>query len=134
MNDEAKQALAVAEQMTRAFSHKSAEGFAKLYASDARIWYAATNRMQSREENVAMLGAVFGVMQQVAYEDVTRYSIDGGFVQHHVIRGCFHDGTRTPELHAAMVVTVRDGKITMLREWFDSAQFGEVWRRLGLKA
>jgi ketosteroid isomerase-like protein len=49
----------------------------------------------------------------------------GGFVQQHVLRGTRkHDGERLA-LPACIVCAVKDGKITRLDEYFDSARVAE---------
>ena len=49
----------------------------------------------------------------------------GGFVQQHVLRGTRkHDGARLA-LPAYVVCAVKDGKITRLDEYFDSARVAD---------
>ena len=50
------------------------------------------------------------------YEAVRLAPVPGGFVQQHVVRG------RALVLPAVVVCQVRDGRITRLDEYFDSAQ------------
>lgn len=126
------ESLAVAEKLTQAFSSLNADRFNELYADDAVIWHASTNQVQTKAENVGLLRGVFALMRKAGYEEIKRIPTPDGFVQYHVIRGTFTDGQPVPELHACMVIDVRDGKITRLREWFDAAQFGEVWKRMGI--
>ena len=44
----------------------------------------------------------------------------GGFVQQHTLKGVRQDGSKA-ELIAAIICQVKDGKITRLDEYFDSA-------------
>ena len=127
-----EESLRVAQQLTLAFAQRSAEGFEKLYADDAVIWHASTNQTQTKQENVGLLRGVFALMSKAGYENVTCLPTAEGFVQHHVVSGTFTDGTKVPGLNACLVVTVKDGKITYLREWFDPVQFQEVWKRMGV--
>lgn len=126
------ESLKIAAALTRAFADRNAAGFGELYADDAVIWHAATRQTQTKAENIGLLRGVFALMKDVRYEEVTQLPTPEGFVQHHVVRGTFIDGTPVPELYAILVATVRDGKIAYLREWFDPAQFAGVWKRLGI--
>ena len=127
-----EECLKVAAELTRAFANRDADGFEKLYADNATIWHAATNQTQSKSENVGLLRGVFALMSKAGYEEITCLPTPEGFVQHHAVRGIFKDGQPVPTLYACLVVTVRDGKIIHLREWFDPAQFAEVWKRMGV--
>jgi ketosteroid isomerase-like protein len=51
---------------------------------------------------------------------------EGGFVEQHLLRGKLADG-REVSLAACIVCKVRDGRITRLDEYFDSAEL-EKWR------
>jgi ketosteroid isomerase-like protein len=127
-----EESLKVAAALTRAFGARDADGFNTLYADTATIWHAATKQTQTKQENVGLLRGVFALMREARYEEVVQLPTPEGFVQHHVIRGTFTDGQPVPELYACLVVTVHNGQITALKEWFDPAQFGEVWKRLGV--
>ena len=81
---------------------------------------------------LGLLRGVFALMSKAGYENITCLPTPEGFVQHHVVGGTFTDGTKVPGLNACLVVTVKDGKIVYLREWFDPAQFQEVWKRMGI--
>ncbi len=127
-----EESMKIAAELTRAFAARDAGGFEKLYADDATIWHAATKQTQNKQENVGLLRGVFDLVSDIRYEEVTQLPTPEGFVQHHVVRGTFKDGTPVPELYAILLITVRDGKIVHLREWFDPAQFAEVWKRMGV--
>jgi ketosteroid isomerase-like protein len=127
-----EESLRVADQLTEAFRQRSVEGFEKLYADDAVIWHAATNQCQNKQENIGLLRQVFALMSQIGYEEITRFPTPDGFFQSQVVRGTFTDGVKIPELHSCFHITVRDGKIAKLREWFSAPQFDEVWKRMGV--
>src|SRR3546814_11994444 len=69
-------------------------------------------------------------LDSLYYADIKRLPTSEGFVQHHVVRGVFKDGTPVPELHACIVARVTNGTISRLNELMAPAQFQEVWARL----
>lgn len=127
-----KEGLAAAEKLTCAIASLNPDVFAEIYADDAVIWHGATGQAQTKEENVAFLDLIFALVSDMGYKDITRLSTPEGFVQHHRLTGTFKDGTPIPGLNACIVARVENGQITDLREFFDPAQFKEVWDRLGI--
>src|SRR3546814_19466824 len=115
---------------TRAISSLDEAVFASIYTDDAEIWHNNTNAIQTKTENAALLGEIFAIVDSLYYADIKRLPTSEGFVQHHVVRGVFKDGTPVPELHACIVARVTNGKISRLNEFMDPAQFQEVWDRL----
>src|SRR3546814_19948479 len=105
-------------------------GFASIYTDEEGIWHNNTNAIQTKTENAALLGEIFAIVDSLYYADIKRLPTSEGFVQHHVVRGVFKDGTPVPELHACIVARVTNGKISRLNEFMDPAQFQEVWDRL----
>ena len=69
---------------------------------------------------LAFAGAVANVVQEFRYEDAIRSTTETGFVEEHSVRGTLPDGSAL-ELAVCVVADVRDGKITSLREYVDTA-------------
>lgn len=126
-NDEG---MRCAEELTRAISSLDEATFANIYTEDAQIWHNSTNAIQNKAENAALLGAIFAHVDSLYYADIKRLPTPEGFVQHHVVRGMFKDGTPVPDLHACIVARVTNGKISRLNEFLDPQQFQQVWDRL----
>jgi ketosteroid isomerase-like protein len=120
-----------AEELTRAISSLDEDIFASIYTDDAEIWHNITNAIQTKSENAALLGSIFALVDSLYYDNVVRHPTPEGFVQHHVVRGVFKDGTPVPDLQACIVARVTNGKISRLNEFIDAAQFQPVWDRLG---
>ena len=58
--------------------------------------------------------------------DITRRALaDDGVIQQHVLRGTLPGGVEVA-LHAAMYLQVRDGHITSIEEYLDSAQRSSI--------
>jgi len=127
MSQEARE---IADKLGAAIAARDADAVRSLYDRDIVVWHAMTNEGQTREENVGLLAGVFAISSQLEYKDIRRHDIDGGVVQQHYLSGTFADGKPMPDLHACLVITVANGKITRIDEYFDSPAFAEVWERL----
>ena len=119
-----------AEDLTRALSSLDRDVFASIYADDAEIWHNSTNAIQTKAENVALMASIFAIVDSLYYANIDRLPTPEGFVQRHVVRGTFKDGTPVPDLHACIVARVTGGKISRLNEYIDPAQFQAVWDKL----
>jgi ketosteroid isomerase-like protein len=98
------------------------------YAADAVIWHNTDGLENSKAENLETLANFVKAVPVRRYEG-RRLSVSAvGFTQQHVLRCPRADGSMR-ELHAAIVCEVRDGRITRLDEYFDSAQLA-AWRRV----
>ena len=98
-----------------------------IYAPDAVVWHNDDLIEQPVEENLKTLAGTVRAISGLHYDIVRRVATDDGVLQQHVLRGRLPDGTEA-ELHAAMYLQVRDGHITRIEEYLDSA------RRSSLKA
>lgn len=65
-------------------------------------------------------GAVGRVVKSFRYEDAVRGATATGFVEEHAVRGTLPDG-KTFDLSVCVVADVTDGKVTSVREYFDTA-------------
>lgn len=120
-------ALDVAERLFAAIMAGDVEAVAALYAPDVAIWHNSDGREQDKEENLRVLRWVTRNVEELRYEEIRREATASGFVQQHVLRGKAANGSAV-EIPACIVGTVRDGLITRIDEYLDSAQT-EVLRR-----
>ncbi len=74
--------------------------------------------------------AVHSVVKDFRYEDAVRSATAAGFVEEHVLRGALPDGA-TIDLALCVVADIRDGTITDLREYFDTAAAAGLVAALG---
>ena len=123
-------ANAMADALGVAIKARDADAIAALYAEDIGVWHGATGKVQNKAENVGLLRAVFAVTSEIGYHNIRRHQIEGGVVQQHQLKGRFADGVEMPVLEIAIFIWSRGGKIVRIDEYFDSAQFGELGRRL----
>ena len=123
MSDDAMRALA-----KRFFDYVEAgdvDGLVSCYAPDARIWHNTDGLEQGPEDNRRTLAGMVTRILDRKYDERRLHVFPGGFVHQHVLRGARkHDGVRLA-LDACIVCEVKDGKITRLDEYFDSAQVAE---------
>jgi len=71
------------------------------------------------ETLLGFTAAVLKVVKGFRYEDAVRSATATGFVEEHAVRGTFPDGSPL-DLAVCVVAVVKDGKITHVREYFDS--------------
>ena len=98
-----------------------------IYAPDAVIWHNNDRRETTVEENLKVLGWMASKVTDKRYDDVRRQKTDNGYVQQHVLRGTAPNGEAF-EVEACLVVQVRDGRITRLEEYLDTAQIQPLLR------
>jgi len=91
-----------------------------IYAPDAVIWHNDDLIEQPVEENLKVLRGLHRLVSGLRYDIVRRVAAPDGVLQQHVLRGHLPDGAAI-ELHAAMYLQVRDGQITRIEEYLDSA-------------
>lgn len=112
--------LELCDQLFRAIERGDTAAVREIYAPDAVIWHNNDQAEETPERNLRVLGWVTKNVQNLRYEDVRRHATPTGFVQQHVLRGTAPNGTPL-EVPACVVCEVRDGRITRLDEYLDSA-------------
>jgi ketosteroid isomerase-like protein len=74
--------------------------------------------------------AVGRVVKDFRYCDPVRSATATGFVEEHSVRGTLPGG-KTLDLAVCVVADIKDGKVTDVREYFDSAAAAELVAALG---
>src|SRR5580692_5835149 len=97
----------------------------EIYAPDAVIWHNDDLIEQPVEENLKVLQGLHRAVSGLRYDIIRRVPAADGVLQQHVLRGRLPGGTEI-ELHAAMYLQVRDGHITRIEEYLDSARRSEI--------
>jgi uncharacterized protein len=92
-----------------------------IYAPEAVIWHNDDLVEQPVEDNLNVLRGLHRAVSGLRYDVIRRAPAADGVLQQHVLRGRLPDGTEV-ELHAAMYLQVRDGHITRIEEYLDSAK------------
>ena len=118
MDAEAMRALA--KRFFDAIEAGDIDAVGAIYADDAVIWHNSDGLSNTREENLETLRGFSRFIPERRYLD-RRVQVSGeGFSQQHVLSGVRRDGARV-SLAACIVCEVKDGRITRLDEYFDTA-------------
>ncbi|HEX3407854.1 MAG TPA: nuclear transport factor 2 family protein [Caulobacteraceae bacterium] len=97
------------------------DGLVACYAPGAEIWHNTDGQLQGPEDNRVTLNGLVRYFADRVYDERRLDVFPGGFVQQHVLRATrLRDGA-TVALAACLVCRVKDGQITRLDEYFDSA-------------
>ena len=96
------------------------------YAGNSIIWHNFDGKESTREENLATLDGFIRAVPTRRYTQRKLDVFEGGFVQRHLLVGKLANGKEV-SLAACVVCAVKDGRITRLDEYFDSAALAN-WR------
>jgi ketosteroid isomerase-like protein len=118
MSDDAIRSLAT--RLFDAIERGDVDGVVDCYGPDLVVWHNFDGLEQSREDNLKTLAGLIERIGERRYEDRRLNVFEGGFVQQHVLTGVRKDGVRV-SLPGVLVGAVRDGMITRLDEYLDSA-------------
>jgi len=116
----------LAERFFNAIERGDLEAVRNIYAPDAIIWHNNDGASVTADENLEMLESF---IRNVPERHYTRRRLDvfeGGFVEQHLLKAKLANGKEV-SLAACIVCKVREGHITRLDEYFDSAALAD-WR------
>ncbi len=97
-----------------------------IYAPDAIVWHNTDGVAQPVADNLATLTNFIKFVPERRYTERRLAVFDGGFVEQHLLKGKLRSGKEV-SLSACIVCEVKDGRITRLDEYFDSAALA-AWR------
>lgn len=112
--------LELCDQLFSAIMRADIDAVRAIYAPDAVIWHNNDGIEEDPDRNLRVLSWVARNIKDLRYEEVRRYETGSGFVQQHVLRGIAPNGAPL-EIPACIVCEVKDGHITRLDEYLDSA-------------
>ncbi len=101
------------------------EALRDIYAPDAVIWHNDDLLEQSVEDNLKVLAGLHRAVSGLRYDVIRRAPVADGVLQQHVLRGKLPNGADV-ELHAAMYLQVRNGHVTRIEEYLDSAKRASI--------
>jgi uncharacterized protein len=96
-----------------------------IYAPDALIWHNDDLIEQPVDENLKVLAGLHKAVSGLRYEVIRRAPAADGVIQQHVLRGTLPNGQEV-SLHAAMYLQVKDGHVTRIEEYLDSAKRSSI--------
>ncbi|KRB41005.1 MAG: nuclear transport factor 2 family protein [Pseudomonadota bacterium] len=124
---------ALAARLFDAIERGDVDGVADCYAPDLVVWHNFDNLDQSREDNLKTLAGMIERISERRYEQRRVDVFDGGFVQQHVLTGRRKDGVYV-SMPGVLVGTLKDGKISRLNEYLDSAHVAAFRAQVGSPA
>lgn len=126
--DTPESTLALAKKFVAAIMAKDIDAIRSVYTADARIWHNFDNIYQTVEDNIRGVFWIHKVLKDVKYDVKRIQPFPGGYLQEHVLRGTLANGEAFA-MPACVICTVKDGKITALDEYLDSAHTKPLTQR-----
>ncbi|MBW8811935.1 MAG: nuclear transport factor 2 family protein [Caulobacterales bacterium] len=99
------------------------------YAPGAEIWHNNDGLLQTVDQNMKVLDWFIRTLPDRNYRVVRLEPLPDGFLQQHVLEATLPDGEKWA-MDACVVVRMKDGLITRLDEYLDSAKSGAL-RKFG---
>ncbi|MCD9199884.1 nuclear transport factor 2 family protein [Aeromicrobium wangtongii] len=118
--------IVLLDRIMAAAEASDASDLPDIYTPDAVIWHNHDDREQTVEQNARMLTRIGAWVDDLRYTDRRVTAYDTGAVQQHVLRGTRSSTGEQIALHACVVITVTDGRISRLDEYIDSAEGAKV--------
>ena len=116
----------VADAGFDAIERGDVELLADLWADDIEVWHSNDGIVQDKAQNLAVLGWMCENTASIEYRDAVRDLTSTGLVQRHVLHLTFDDG-RVADLPIAIFAAVRDGQVTRIDEYMDSAHIAAAF-------
>ena len=126
--DDAKEILSLAKSFFDGLERGDISILREVYAPDVEIWHNTDGLTQTLGENETTLKGFVSRISDRKYSQRRTEAFPGGFVQQHVLTGVRKDGVKV-SLPACIVCQVKNGRVTRLDEYFNSAaveQFRKV--------
>ncbi len=101
------------------------EGVANLYAEDIVVFRNFDGRELVRKQVLKVVAFLVTNVRELRYDDLRVDPTPDGFVQQHVLRGIAPNGAEL-RTYACLIAKVRDGRITRIDEYLDSAQMAPL--------
>ena len=111
---------AFAEKFVAAVQAGDAATMRDCYAPGGVIWHNTDGIEQTIDDNVKVLEWFIRTLPDRTYTVLRRETIPDGFVQQHILSATLPNGDPW-KMDACVVVKMKDGKITRLDEYIDSA-------------
>ncbi|NVE94276.1 nuclear transport factor 2 family protein [Altererythrobacter lutimaris] len=124
-------AIDLAEKFFAAVAQGDVEG-AKACCADSFRGSQNGGPAMDRDSLLQFSAAVKALVPDFRYEETVRTATDTGFVEEHRVRGTLPDGSEL-DLMVCVVGEVKDDRITVLREYVDTAGAAGLLKALGAR-
>jgi ketosteroid isomerase-like protein len=121
--------LAFADRFVGAIQSGDTDTVRACYAPEAKLWHNTDGIEQTVDENMKVLDWFIRKLPDRNYRVLRREVLPDGFLQQHVLEATLPDG-RPFKMSACCVIRMKDGVITRLDEYLDSAE-AAVLREFG---
>ena len=118
-------ALDLAQRLFDNIENKSVAAVAALYADDVAVWHNFSNAVQTKAENLKVLEGLTKAVAHIRYDVQERLLLGERVMQRHLLR-CRVESGEEVVIPACIFVTARNGKITRIDEYLDTAQSNEL--------
>src|SRR5438552_18278491 len=112
--------LPLARSLFDAIERGDVDAVAPAYDDNVIVWHNTDRLASTKADNLKVLGGFVKGVPTRRYADRRLSATPDGFVQQHVLKATLSNG-KAVELPACIVCEVKNGKITRLDEYFDSA-------------
>lgn len=123
----ADEALEAAERLFTAVEAGRVDELRTIFAEDAGIWHNTDNKTIGVEDSIKSIKGILSASDEYRYTEIKREPTPKGFVQQHVLLITLKNGTRIVD-RACCVCGVKDGRITHMDAYHDSAPFKALGR------
>jgi ketosteroid isomerase-like protein len=98
------------------------DAVSEIFDADVAVWHNVTDRAVDRDASLAILRHFVKTVAERRYETLERHHWPGGAMQRHIVHGKVGDQPfRAP---VCISFELRDGRITRIHEYVDSAAIG----------
>lgn len=112
--------LDLADRFMSAIQAGDVDAVRACYAPDAVIWHNNDGVDQTVDQNLKVLSWIGRKLPHRHYRVLVREALKDGFLQQHVLEATLPDGMAWA-MPACVVVRMKDGRVTRLDEYLDSA-------------
>jgi ketosteroid isomerase-like protein len=122
MSTSAQQMIDLVDRIIKAAETGDPSDLPNIYAPDAVIWHNHDKKDTTVQQNMRVLAGIAKYIDNRRYEDRRIHTFEDGLVQQHRLTGIKKSTGEKVQLDAVVVIKVKDGRITRLDEYFDSAE------------
>jgi len=123
----ADEALEAARRLFSAVEEGRVEELRTIFADEAPIWHNTDDRTIGVEQSIKSIRGILKASDEYRYTEIKRAPTPTGFVQQHVLLIALKTGERIVD-RACCVCGVKDGRITYMDAYHDSAPFKALAR------
>jgi ketosteroid isomerase-like protein len=123
------ESVEIAKALFEALAGQDDQSVRRLCAPNVRV-RQNNGQPMDLETLLAFNGAVGRVVKDFRYCDAVRSATVAGFVEEHSVKGTLPGGN-TLDLAVCVVAEIKGGKVTDIREYFDSAAAADLAAALG---